>query len=91
MSSIAVLLVTYLLRYRRISPQKAKHPTQKVIPLLKELIFEPDYNPKVILDPFIGVGSTAIACIGLNINFIGIELDEEYCKIAKERLRQEVL
>jgi len=51
-----------ILRYRRISPQKSKHPTQKVVPLLEELIIEPDYEPKIILDPFMGSGTTAVAC-----------------------------
>jgi len=45
-------------------------------------------NANVILDPFMGSGTTAIACKQLNRNFIGIELNPEYCKIARERLRK---
>ena len=75
-----------ILRYRRISPHKSQHPTEKVIPLLEELIFEPDYNPQVILDPFMGSGTTGVACKNLNRDFIGIELDKTYFDIAIKRI-----
>ena len=45
----------------------------------------------IILDPFFGLGTTAIACQETHRNFIGIEISPEYCKIAEERLRQQVL
>lgn len=75
-----------ILRYRRISPQKAQHPTEKVIPLLEELISEPDYNPQIILDPFAGSGTTGVACKNLNRNYILIEKEPEYVEIIKQRL-----
>ena len=43
----------------------------------------------IVLDPFMGVGSTGIACIQSDRNFIGIELDDNYYSIAKERLINE--
>jgi DNA modification methylase len=43
----------------------------------------------VVLDPFIGSGTTAIACLNLNRKYIGIEIREEYCKLAKERIKNE--
>ena len=46
---------------------------------------------QVILDPFIGSGTTAVAVKKLKRNFIGIEINPDYCKIARERLRQEIL
>jgi len=46
---------------------------------------------KIILDPFVGSGTTARACKNLHRNFIGIEINPNYCKIARDRLRQEVL
>ena len=51
------------------------------------LSFEND----LILDPFLGSGTTVIACKRLKRNFIGIEINPDYCKIAKQRLRQEIL
>ena len=75
-----------ILKYRRLSSQSSIHPTQKPTQLLEELIDEPDYNPKNILDPFMGSGSTGIACLNTNRNFIGIELDKPYFKIASDRI-----
>ena len=43
-----------------------------------------------ILDCFMGSGTTGVACVELNRNFIGIEIDEHYFKIAKERIEEEV-
>ena len=48
-------------------------------------------DAKVVLDPFLGSGTTAVACQNLHRNFIGIEISEEYCKIARDRLRQQTL
>jgi len=44
-------------------------------------------NNTLIYDPFIGVGTTALACISLNVNFLGTEIDKNYIKIANERIR----
>ena len=45
-------------------------------------------NYQTILDPFIGSGTTAVACINTNRNFIGIELSPEYCEIANKRIKE---
>jgi site-specific DNA-methyltransferase (adenine-specific) len=45
-------------------------------------------DAKVVLDPFMGSGTTAIACINTNRNYIGFELDKHYCDIANERIRK---
>ena len=62
------------------------HPTQKSIELVEDLIKLHTEEGDVILDSFIGSGTTAIACINTNRNFIGIELDKEYCDIANKRI-----
>ena len=42
----------------------------------------------IVLDPFMGSGTTAIACISTNRNYIGFELDKHYCDIANERIQE---
>lgn len=65
------------------------HPTQKPEELMRWCIQQAKYHdiPQTILDPFLGSGTTAVACKQLNRNFIGIEISPEYCKIAEERLK----
>ena len=65
------------------------HPTQKNLKLIKRLIEIREAD--IILDPFLGSGTTALAAKELGRKFIGIEISEEYCKIAVKRLRQGVL
>lgn len=62
------------------------HPTVKPIPLLEKFITNHTKEGDIILDPFIGSGSTGVACLNLNRKFIGIELDDKYFEIAKERI-----
>ena len=64
------------------------HPTQKPLSLIQRLILASSHENMVVLDPFLGAGSTAIAAKMLNRKFIGIELDVEYCDIAKRRLNE---
>ena len=64
----------------------AVHPTQKPAELLEYLIKTYTNENEVVLDNCMGSGSTCVACKNLNINFIGIELDENYFSIAKERI-----
>ena len=63
------------------------HDTEKPVDLMKILIENSSKENQLVLDPFMGVGSTAIACQETNRNFIGIELDENYFNLAKERIR----
>ena len=67
--------------------EKVNHPTQKPIKLLEHLIRAYTDNGDVILDFTMGSGSTGVACKSLQRNFIGIELDETYYNIAKQRLK----
>ena len=69
--------------------ERPNHPTPKPIPLMRQLIERcPD---GVILDPFMGSGSTLRAAKDLNRKSIGIEIDKQYCETAARRLAQEVL
>jgi site-specific DNA-methyltransferase (adenine-specific) len=63
------------------------HPTQKPVALLEYLIKTYTNESDIVLDFTMGVGSTGVAAKNLNREFIGIELDEKYFNIAKERLQ----
>lgn len=64
------------------------HPTQKPVALLEDLIKTYSNEGDTVLDFTMGSGSTGVAAINTNRNFIGIELDPEYFKIAEERINQ---
>lgn len=66
---------------------KLFHPTQKPVPLLEYLIKTYTNESETVLDNCMGSGSTGVACVNMNRNFIGIELDENYFKIADERIK----
>ena len=67
------------------------HPTAKNIEVIKKIIYVNSTKNQIILDPFLGSGTTAVAAKQLKRNFIGIEISPAYCKIAQDRLRQEML
>ena len=75
---------TNILKYDKVS--KPIHPTQKPVALLEYLIKTYTNEGETVLDNCMGSGSTGVACINTNRNFIGYELDEKYFEIAKERL-----
>ena len=65
---------------------KSIHPTQKPVELLEYLIKTYTNENELVLDFTMGSGSTGVACINTNRKFIGVELDENYFNIAKERI-----
>ena len=64
------------------------HDTEKPVELMEVLVNNSSQENELVLDPFMGVGSTGLACIKNNRNFIGIEIDENYFNIAKSRLEE---
>lgn len=70
--------------------EKGLHPTQKNVKLMEWLVKIHTNKNQTILDPFMGSGSTGVACKNTNRNFIGIELDENYFNIAKERIENHI-
>ena len=62
------------------------HPTQKPVEVMEWLIKRLSNENDIILDPFMGSGSTGVACKNTNRRFIGIELDKDYYNIAMKRL-----
>ena len=79
---------TQLLKFNRDNPRTLLHPTQKPIDLLEYLIRTYTNQNETVLDNCMGSGSTGVACINTNRNFIGIELDQKYYNIAKTRLQE---
>jgi site-specific DNA-methyltransferase (adenine-specific) len=67
---------------------KNLHDTEKPVELMKILIENSSNENDLVLDPFMGIGSTGVACINTNRNFIGIELDTNYYNIAKNRINE---
>lgn len=67
---------------------KPVHPTQKPVPLLEYLIKTYTNESETVLDNCMGSGSTGVACVNTNRKFIGIELDDTYYEIAKNRIEQ---
>jgi len=67
---------------------KNYHSCQKPINILERLIRTHSNEDAIVLDCFMGSGSTGVACVNTNRNFIGIELDENYYKIAQERINE---
>lgn len=73
------------------SGQVKNHPTEKPVPLLRQLIESSSVWGETVLDPFMGSGSTLVASRLEGRKAIGIEIEERYCEIAAKRLAQEVL
>ena len=73
---------------QKFNRDRGYHPTQKPVALLEYLIKTYTNEGETVLDNCMGSGSTGVACVNTNRNFIGYELDEHYFQIAKERLEQ---
>jgi len=71
--------------------EKWYHPTAKNLKITREIVKAHSKEDWIVLDCFLGSGTTALACKNLKRKYIGIEISQEYCKIAKQRLSQEVL
>ena len=69
-----------------VNTKQTEHPTEKPVALMEYCI--DIFKAKSVLDPFMGSGTTGIACINKRIDFIGIEKDDEYFEIAKKRIEE---
>lgn len=72
------------------SNTKYKHPTQKPLELIEWLVKTYSNQGETILDCYMGSGTTGVACVRNNRNFIGMELDKKYFEIAKNRIDDEI-
>lgn len=69
-------------------PSNRQHPTQKPVELLIKLIIDYTTEFQTILDPFMGSGTTGVACVQTGRNFIGMEIDPKYFDIAQRRIAE---
>ena len=76
-----------ILQFKR---ERGSHPTQKPVALLEYLIRTYTNEGETVLDNAAGSGSTGVACVNTNRNFIGMELDENYFNIAQKRINQAI-
>lgn len=76
--------------WQKFNVEVGLHPTQKPVPLFEYLIRTYTNESEIVLDNCMGSGTTAIACINTNRNFIGFELDTTYCGIANDRIQDVV-
>jgi site-specific DNA-methyltransferase (adenine-specific)/modification methylase len=67
--------------------KEPKHPTQKPLTVLKQIIKIASKEKDLVLDMFMGVGSTGVAAIELNRRFLGIEIDNAYFKASEQRMQ----
>lgn len=79
---------TSIIQFQKPHPSVSVHPTQKPVELLEYLIRTYSNEGNTVLDNTMGSGSTGVACMNTGRNFIGIELDGEYYKIAEKRIRE---
>jgi DNA modification methylase len=70
--------------------KKGNHPTQKPVNLLSHFISLLSNDNEVVFDPFMGAGSTGVACMKLNRKFIGIDINEDYVNTTIKRIKEEV-
>lgn len=82
-------IITLQNRKQKGADGKNLHDTEKPVELMRILIENSSKVGDVVLDPFMGIGSTGVACVDTGRKFVGIELDENYFGIAKQRIEQE--
>jgi site-specific DNA-methyltransferase (adenine-specific) len=86
LGSYASKSMVYTSKINKKDKDEFKHPTCKPVDLMEKFLTNHTVECSVVLDPFMGSGSTGVACKNLNRKFIGIEMDEGYFNIAKKRI-----
>ena len=76
-------------RFPTESAKKLKHPAPFPVELPRRIIQLYTFEGEVVLDPFMGVGTTAIAALASNRKYVGYDISEEYCSLALERIKAE--
>lgn len=69
-------------------PERENHPTQKPLEIIERIIKASCPEQGTVLDPFMGTGTTAVACLKLKRNYIGFEVNSDYCKVIEKRIKK---
>ena len=74
--------------FSNIGQKETTHPTEKPLSIVKQFVEVSSNEGDTVLDPFTGSGTTGVACVQLNRNFIGYEISPNYFKMAEKRIRE---
>lgn len=77
----------WISQYNKEDKEKYQHPTIKPLPIIQQMIENSSLPGDIVFDPFLGSGTTAVACKLTGRNFIGCEIDEKYIPIIHKRLQ----
>lgn len=93
MSTIVVFLIFFQYRIlrQRILGGGNIHDSEKPVRLMEILITQSSNREDIVLDPFMGSGTTALACIDKNRRFIGWEIDPKYHKLCEKRIKNHIV
>ena len=72
------------------NPERVNHPTQKPEALIKRIILASSNKDDVVLDPFVGSGTTCVVANFLNRKWIGFDINPDYIKMSKNRIKEEI-
>jgi len=77
-----------VMRFQRLGGEELNHPTEKPVDLLSHIVRKSTTEGQLVCDPFCGSGTTGVACVRTGRKFVGIEINADYCKIAKRRIQE---
>ncbi len=80
-----------IIKQRRVLPDDLLHPNEKPVALMAKLIRDCTNPGDTVADLFFGSGATGVACVQTGRNFIGIEIDPDYFKIARKRIKEALM
>lgn len=75
-------------RLHKQHPERENHPTQKPLEIINRIVLSSSPKNGLVLDPFMGSGTTAISCINNHRNYIGFELNKLYCEQIEQRIQR---
>ncbi len=70
------------------APERENHPTQKPLEIIERMVKASCPKNGLVFDPFMGTGTTAIACLANDKQYVGFEINEDYCKIITDRIKR---